>query len=319
MGRGSGRGFFLARGGSYNSARTLILVSPGLERFVSLTHRMPAIALAALLIAASPIAAQVKEADVAKQIDTLRSLPSAERRATTVKLAQQVGTMPPGLPKIRLADSLAHLVTEGDQGQDTLQTVADLLSGALAENPVPGKGDQPASFYIDIARMVRYLGVTSSLTPTDPEFAKANQLLVDMDADIQKQDFTLKDMHNKPVTLSELKGKIVMVNFWATWCVPCRAEMPLLSAMYDRFASQDLVVLSITDEDGLKVAQFLGGFKYHPSVLLDPGGKVHKQFHIHSIPVTFVFDRDGKLVGETIDQGSPKLFLTILSKTDLHP
>jgi thiol-disulfide isomerase/thioredoxin len=261
--------------------------------------------------------AQVKEADVTKEIGTLRDLPSAQRSAATVKLAQKVATMPPGLPKIRLADSLAHLVTEGDQGKDTLQAVADVLSNALAESPVPGKDDKPSSFYVDLARQVRYLGVTTSLK--DPEYDKAVQLLVDTDADIQKQDFTLKDMHNKPVTLSALKGKIVMVNFWATWCVPCRVEMPLLSALYDRFASQDLVVLSITDEDGMKTSQFLGGMKYHPPVLLDPGGTVHKQFHIHSIPATFIFDRDGKLIGQTIDQGSPKLFLTILSQTNLHP
>jgi thiol-disulfide isomerase/thioredoxin len=259
----------------------------------------------------------VKESDVIKEIGNLRNLPVPERPAATVKLAQEIATMPPGLPKVRLADSLAHRVTEGDQGKDTLQAVADVLSNALAETPVPAKGDEPPEVYMELARLVRYLGATSSLS--DPEYVKAGQELTDTDADIQKQDFTLKDMHNKPVTLSALKGKIVMVNFWATWCIPCRAEMPLLSAIYDRFESQGLVVLSITDEDGIKSAQFLSSLKYHPAVLLDPGGTVHKQFHIHGIPATFIFDRDGTLIGQTIDQGSPKLFLTLLSKTNLHP
>jgi cytochrome c biogenesis protein CcmG, thiol:disulfide interchange protein DsbE len=131
--------------------------------------------------------------------------------------------------------------------------------------------------------------------------------------------FQLQALNGAPTSLADYRGKPVIVNFWATWCEPCRAEMPLLSALYDHLQAQDLVVLSITDEDGLKAAQFLGGTKYHPSVLLDPGGKVHKQFHIQSIPATFIFDRDGKLVGETIDQGSPRLFLRLLSKANLQP
>ncbi len=224
--------------------------------------------------------------------------------------------MPPGLPKIRLADSLAHMVTEGDQGANTLQVVADVLSKALAEAPVPAKGDETPGAYIDLARLVRYEGVTSTLT--DPAYVKAGQILADIDADILKQDFTLRDMHNKPVTLSALKGKIVMVNFWATWCPPCRIEMPVLDALSTHFESQGLVILSITDEEGIKVAQFFANNKYHPAVLLDPGGKVHKQFHVRGIPVTFIFDRDGKLIGQTIDQGTLRQFLTLLSKTDLH-
>jgi hypothetical protein len=80
-----------------------------------------------------------------------------------------------------------------------------------------------------------------------------------------------------------------------------------------------LVILSITDEDAFKVVGFLGPTNYHPPVLIDTGGKVHKLFHISGIPRTFFFDRDGKLLGETIDQCTPKQFVEILSKTDLHP
>jgi thiol-disulfide isomerase/thioredoxin len=278
-------------------------------------RRVLAVAFAAL-IAAAPSRAAVKEADLMKQIDKLSDLPAAQQTAAMLKLAHEIESMPAGLPKVRVADALTDEVTDGRQEQATLQAVANVLSEALAESPIPDKGDEPDSPYMDLARLVRYLGATTSLA--NPKYVKATQVLEQTDADIQKQDFTLKDMHNKPVTLSALKGKIVMVNFWATWCESCRAEMPLLSALYDHFQSQDLVVVSITDEDGLQVAQFLGGAKFHPWVLLDPGGKVNKQFHIHSIPATFIFDRDGKLIGQTIDQGSPKLFVTLLSKTNLH-
>ena len=67
------------------------------------------------------------------------------------------------------------------------------------------------------ARLVRYEGVT--ITLTDPLYVKAGQILAANDADVAKADFTLND-HEKPVTLSALKGKIVLVNFWATWCPP---------------------------------------------------------------------------------------------------
>ncbi len=69
-----------------------------------------------------------------------------------------------------------------------------------------------------------------------------------------------------------------MVNFWATWCGPCRLEMPDLDRLYSHFQPQGLVVLSISDEDSFKVASFISPTGYHPPVLLDPGGKVHKLF-----------------------------------------
>ncbi len=208
-------------------------------------------------------------------------------------------------------------MTEGDQGDDARQAVADSLSQALKETPVPEKKDQVAMPYMDLARLVRYEHVKSTLV--DPEFAKAGKILLDQDAEIEKADFTLKDLKGKKYTLSELRGKIVIVNFWATWCPPCRLEMPNLDLIYTHFQDQGLVVLSLTDEDAFKVNQFVGPSGYHPPVLLDEGGKVHKLFHIDGIPRTFVFDRKGNLAGEAVDQCTQKQFLEMLSNTDLHP
>jgi thiol-disulfide isomerase/thioredoxin len=269
------------------------------------------------LLAAPAISAQVKESAIVKQMDGLRSLPDAQRPAATIKLAQDIATLPPGQSKLKYADGLAHLVTEGDQGIDTEQAVGDTLAKALAESPIPVKGDQPPMPYMDLARLVHYEGITTTLT--DPLYTKAVQALESNDAGIQKQDFTLKDLNKGSVTLSALKGKIVLVNFWATWCPPCRVEMPTLDWLSTRFADQGLVVLSITDEEQFKVGSFFAGKKYHPTVLFDFGGKVHKQFHVTGIPQTFLFDRDGKLIGIGIDERSSKQFLTMLSKTDLHP
>jgi len=282
-----------------------------------LSRRIFFVCLAALL-ALPALSAQVKQSAVEKQLHKLRNLSDAERPAATVKLAREIATLPAGKDQVNDADALSNLVTEGDQGAEALQAVGDTLSKALAESPVPAKGDEPPMPYMDLARLTRYEGVTTTLS--DPLYTKAVQTLAANDADVQKADFTLKDVHNKPVTLSALKGKIVMVNFWATWCAPCRTEMPYLDALATRFASQGLEVLAITDEEPFTVTSYLGqGSQYHPTVLFDPGGKVHKEFHIEGIPRTFVFDRDGKLIGQTIDQATWKQFITILANTDLHP
>jgi peroxiredoxin len=248
---------------------------------------------------------------------SLRSLSDTQRPIATVQLAAEIRALPPSQDKLKLADELAGFVTEGDQGQGTIQAVADTLRQSLAETPVPQEKGQMPPQYVKLAELVRYEGVTEQLN--DPLYAKAQRTLASYDAQIAKANFTLKDLKGNTWTLSDLRGKIVLVNFWATWCGPCKIEMPDLDWLYTRFASQGLVVLSITFEDGPKVGQFTSSSKYRPPVLIDQGRKVFEQFHVEGIPRTFVFDRNGKLIAVAIDQTTGKQFLRMLSKTDLHP
>jgi thiol-disulfide isomerase/thioredoxin len=279
-----------------------------------------AVLLAAVVCAGAACAQEpVTEASITKQLQGLRAVPDAQRPAVTEKLALDIRTMPAGLPKLKLAVGLSHLATEGDPGRPALNAVAETLAEALKDNPLPPKTPDapPASPYVELAKLIRYEHVTATLD--DPQMAKADALLAAEDADVQKTDFTLKDLNNKKVTLSELKGKIVLVNFWATWCPPCRKEMPDLDAIYQHFKSQGLVILSLSDEDAMKVASYIGSTGYHPPVLLDSGGKVAKQFHVDGIPKSFVFDRDGKLVAQSIDMRTQHQFLMMLAAAGLHP
>jgi thiol-disulfide isomerase/thioredoxin len=273
------------------------------------------LAVTALLVAPL-LHAQASESAIYKQIDKMRNLSDTDRPKAIIKAATDTQSLPPGQSKIQIADQLSHLVTKGDQGDEARQAVADALSQALAQSPVPEKNGQPAPPYVDLAKLVRYLQVHSTLV--DPEYSKAGKALLDQDAEIEKADFTLQDLHGKKYTFSELRGKIVVINFWTTKCSPCRHEMPDLDLIYTHFQDQGLLVLSITDEAPFAVNSYLAPTGYHPPVLIDADSKVHKLFHVDGSPRTFVFDRKGNLVGEGIDQCSQQQFLQMLSNTDLH-
>lgn len=272
----------------------------------------------ALLLAAPPVRSQLSASTIESEIGTLRSLSDSERPTATIKLAEAVQALPAGERKLSLADALSNLVTEGDQGVDALQAVADALAKSLAETTIPVTINNRLPMpYMNLARLARYEHV--KVTLSDPLYTRALETLAANDADVERADFTLNDLHNKPWTLSQLRGKVVLVNFWATWCPPCRAEMPSLDAIYTQFGSKGLVVLSITDEDSITVGKFLARANYHPPVLIDSGDAVHKRFHIEGIPHTYVFDRDGKLVGVGIDQCTQQQFFRLLSAAGLKP
>lgn len=260
---------------------------------------------------------QVSESAVSKDIKDLPSVAEAQQPAAAIKAATDLRTLPASASKVKLADSLAHAVTPGDAGDDALQAVATTLEQALTESPQPAKKDLPPEPYMELAKLAHYRG--AKVTMNDPLYAKAGEILAAEDADVQKADFTLKDLHGKKVTLSELKGKIVLVNFWATTCKPCMKEMPNLDVIYTHFEPQGLVILSLSEDDSFKLNTFVTKTGYHPPVLQDVAGKTAKAFHVDGLPRNFVFDREGKLVAESMDQVSQPQMLAMLANAGLHP
>jgi peroxiredoxin len=257
-----------------------------------------------------------QEKPIANQIDGLRDLSDDVRARVTKHLALEIRELPAAQNKLRLANGLANLSTEGDFGRDTLQEVTTTLAGALRDIPVPSRQGQPAEPYIELAQLVRYEHMQASLD--DPQFATAMSKLEADDARRQQADFTLEDLHGTKWTLKELAGKVVVVNFWATWCPPCRKEMPDLETLYRRFKDQGLVILAISDEDTRKVQPFVVKEKVSYPILLDPGRKVNELFQVEGIPKSFVYDRAGKLVAESIDMRTQKQFLEMLERAGLR-
>jgi peroxiredoxin len=110
-------------------------------------------------------------------------------------------------------------------------------------------------------------------------------------------DFTLKDINDKPVSLSSLKGNVVLVNFWATWCPPCRGEMPSLNKLYRDNRNKGLIVVAVsTDRSTSSVKDFLDKNPVDFPVLMDTGNKAARQFKVFSLPTTFLLDRNGAVV-----------------------
>ncbi len=265
--------------------------------------------LAALVLLGS-VGLWAAEPQIEARLHTLRQLSDVERVKATRELALEIRGLPATAKKKEaLAEQLANLVTEGDPGQETLQEVATTLAQALREQPV-------ASAYSTLAQLVRYEHVSVSLA--DPRFAAAMKNLEADDRSRQRADFTLTDLDGTKWSLRALAGKVVLVNFWATWCPPCRKELPDLQALYQRFGSRGFVILAISDEDAAKVKPFVAEQKLTYPVLLDPGRKVNELFHVDGIPKSFVYDRGGKLVAEAIDMRTQRQFLEMLGKAGLQ-
>jgi peroxiredoxin len=254
-----------------------------------------------------------QEKPIAAQIIGLRGLPDDVRAQTTRDLAQQIYTLPDSPGKLQLAYKLATRATEGDFGHDTLQEVATTLGDALQQQPTQDKPDFAP--YQELAQLVRYEHVQTTLK--SPQFDEAMAALEAADKQRQDANFTLTDLHGKTWTLKELRGEVVLVNFWATWCPPCRKEMPDLEALYKKYRHERFVVLAISDEDADKVRPFIAERKVTYPVLLDPGRKVNSLFQVEGIPKTFVYNRDGKLVAQSIDMRTQKQFMEMLAQAGL--
>lgn len=256
------------------------------------------------------------ERAIVQQLRGLRGLPDEVRARTTRQLALDIRALPASSSKVGLANALANLSTEGDCGRDTLQEVTTTLADALQHQPVEGKPGEIPPPYMELASLVRYEHMQASLD--SPHFAAALARLEQQDQELQTADFTLTDLTGKQWTLKDLHGKVVLVNFWATWCPPCRKEMPDLENLYQRFKDRGLVVLAISDEEQKKVAPFIAERKFDYPVLLDPGRKVNERFHVEGIPKSFVYDREGKLAAQSIDMRTQKQFLEMLQRAGLE-
>lgn len=113
--------------------------------------------------------------------------------------------------------------------------------------------------------------------------------------------FELEDLNGNLVSLSSLRGKVVFLNFWATWCSPCRAEMPSMEKLYNKFASRDFQIVAVDLQENKKqVSKFVADNGLTFKILLDKTGNVGAKYGARSIPTTYIIDKDGSVLARTL-------------------
>ena len=245
------------------------------------------------------------------EISNLKSIPPTARAKAITALAGRIRQQPKEFV-VALADNLARDGADGT-GDNTLVEIADTLAEAL--RTAPQKANNQA--YITLANLVRYGELPTALN--DPHYTTAVEMLERAEKHRSRLDFTLPDLRGHAWRLKGLKGKVVLVNFWATWCPPCRLEVTHLIELQHRFANSGLEILAISDEEGGILRRFVAENKVNYKVLLDPGRAVRDLYRVSGVPETFVYDRQGRLVAQAPASPSMQRLLRMLERAGLRP
>ncbi|MEE9191149.1 MAG: TlpA disulfide reductase family protein [Candidatus Aerophobetes bacterium] len=117
----------------------------------------------------------------------------------------------------------------------------------------------------------------------------------------EAEDFTLKTLKGETVSLEDYRGRLIFLNFWATWCGPCRAEMPSMQRLWEEFKEEDFVILAINiQEESKLVSSFMNERGLSFPVLLDEKGKVARTYGVRGIPTTFFLNPEGEIIGKAV-------------------
>ena len=112
-------------------------------------------------------------------------------------------------------------------------------------------------------------------------------------------NFELEDLSGKRIALKGLKGKVVFLNFWATWCIPCRQEMPTMEKLHQEFKERGLEVVAVNVKESEKdVRKFVEELGLTFTILLDRSGNISEEYGAWSIPLTYIINRKGEFVGK---------------------
>jgi cytochrome c biogenesis protein CcmG/thiol:disulfide interchange protein DsbE len=131
---------------------------------------------------------------------------------------------------------------------------------------------------------------------------------------LEVPDFTFPDLNGNEVSLTDYRGKVVLVNIWATWCPPCRQEMPSMQRLYEKFKGENFEILAVSiDSEGREaVAPFMRKMNLTFPALLDPGETIRPLYGITGVPESFIIDKKGILVEKIIgpiNWATPEVFL----------
>ncbi len=117
------------------------------------------------------------------------------------------------------------------------------------------------------------------------------------------EDFTLRTLEGERVSLKDYRGKVIFLNFWATWCGPCRMEMPSMEKLWQDFKEENFLILAVNiQEESKLVSSFMKEMNLSFPVLLDEKGSVARSYGIRGIPTTFFLNSEGETIGTAVGE-----------------
>jgi thiol-disulfide isomerase/thioredoxin len=143
----------------------------------------------------------------------------------------------------------------------------------------------------------------AAATPVSPaQTPDSNPLLLDSPSEpVPALDFAGKTLSGQTVRLSEFRGKVVLLNFWATWCVPCLLEMPALDRLNRAMAGQPFKLLAINQaEERAQVEKFAQAHPFSFDVVLDPIGEIGSSYNANRLPMTYIVDARGEVIRRAV-------------------
>jgi peroxiredoxin len=157
----------------------------------------------------------------------------------------------------------------------------------------------------------RSASAAPSSPPPSPQAVKEQLMKAGLDVptrEVMSEDFTLKSLDGSSVSLSSFKGKVVLLSFWATWCGPCKLEMPEMQALYEKLKGRGFEIVAVDMmEDKATVSSFIKKNGYTFPVLLDSTGEVGGAglYDARAIPTNYIIDKAGRIVGRKIGVDGP--------------
>jgi cytochrome c biogenesis protein CcmG, thiol:disulfide interchange protein DsbE len=187
----------------------------------------------------------------------------------------------------------------------------------MAHNLQAPRRRQPLFFWVLLVFSLATLGAGFwQLQAQRQRIAEQSRPVASGPSQSRAPDFALKTSDGTDIRLSDLRGKVVLLNFWATWCPPCKAEMPDLDALYREYGSaHDFVVLGVDmEENAQEVRDFASRGHISFPLLLDDNGLVSAQLYaVRSLPTSMIIDREGRIRDAWIGQIAKKAMLARLS------
>jgi peroxiredoxin len=173
--------------------------------------------------------------------------------------------------------------------------------------------NMPGEKGLDMKRAITWtavgavLGLLTQAAPLGASDIYSDMGIVTPQTRVEAPDFTLETLDKKNRSLSEFRGKVILLNFWATWCAPCRKEMPSMQKLWEEYKDKDFVIVAVAGDRGIPlfssmtrrgIDKFVKKLGLTYPVVWDSEGTARAEYEVHSLPWTYLIGKDGKIVGK---------------------